>query len=66
MTDVEAILYLQNLQIQTLVEISNEIQDIRKEIRAIRKNQEDIAILQASILHILQEDYEQLPPVSLN
>jgi hypothetical protein len=66
MTDVEAILYLQNLQIQTLVEISNEIQDIRKEIRAIRKNQEDIAILQASILHILQEDYEELPPVSLN
>jgi hypothetical protein len=66
MTDVEAILYLQNLQIQTLVEISNEIQNMKKEMRAMRKNQEDIAILQASILHIIQQEDEGLPPVSLN
>ena len=66
MTDVEAILYLQNLQIQTLVEISNEIQNMKKEMRAMRKNQEDIAILQASILHIIQQEDEGLPPVTLN
>jgi hypothetical protein len=66
MTDVEALLYLQNLQIQTMVEMSKEIQDLRKEMRALRKSQEDIAILQASILHILQQEDESLPPIGLN
>jgi hypothetical protein len=66
MTDVEAILYLQNLLIQTTVEMSKEIQDMKKEMRAIRKNQEDIAILQASILHIIQQEDDNLPPIGLN
>jgi hypothetical protein len=59
-------IYLLNLQFETLLILAGQMRDLQNEIYALRKSQQDTTIAVNAILQVLQEDYEEFPPRSLN
>jgi hypothetical protein len=62
----DQILILLQLQFETLLLLSGQIQRLQEEVHALRRSQEDMSVAQNAILHVIAEDYSEFPPISPN